>query len=158
MPETQARLHLTGGAAGGGDDARGVLGDEFGVHPRPLAELALERGQRRELEKVAQARRILSDHGHVGVGPATRDVVGLLAGVTPQDALGVEPRAGGDVGLHTDDRLDAHFRCGVVELAGTEHVSVVGHADRGHLQALRLGQHRLDLRGTVQHRVFGVIV
>jgi hypothetical protein len=35
---------------------------------------------------------------------------------------------------------------------------VICHPDRGHLQALRLGKHRRDLRGTVQHRVFGVVV
>ena len=136
----------------------GVFGDDLGVHPRPLAELPLEGRQRRQLEEVAQAGGVLGDHRHVGVRAATRDVVALLAGIAPQDALGVEPGAGGDVGLDTDDRRDAHFGCGVVELAGSEHVAVVGHADRGHLQPLRLGQHRLDLGGTVQHRVLGVVV
>ena len=34
------------------------------------------------------------------------------------------------------------FGRGVVELAGAEHVSVVGHADRRHLQPLGLGEHR----------------
>ncbi len=158
MAQPQPGLHLTRRAASGGDDARGVLGDELGVHARPLAELTLERGQRRELEEVAQPRRVLGDHGQVGIGPAARDVVALLARVAPQDALGVEPRRGCDVGLHADDRLDARFGRAVVELAGAEHVSVIGHPDRRHVQPLRLGQHRRDLRGTVQHRVLGVIV
>jgi hypothetical protein len=46
LPEPQPGLHLPGGAAGGGDDAGRVLGDQLGVHPRPFAELALEGGQR----------------------------------------------------------------------------------------------------------------
>ena len=60
VAEPQPGLHLAGRAAGGGDDALGVLGDQLGVHPRPLAQLALERGQRRELEQVAQPGRVLA--------------------------------------------------------------------------------------------------
>ena len=67
----------------------------------------------RQLEQVAQTGRVLGDHRHVGVGAATGDVVALLARVAPQDALGVEPGRGRDVGLDTDDRLDARprWRC-----------------------------------------------
>ncbi len=158
VAEPQPRLHLAGRAAGGGDDARRVLGDELGVHPRPLAELTLERGQRRQLEQIAQPCRILGDHRQMGVGPAARDVVTFLARITPENALGVEAGTRSDIGLDADDRLDAEFGRLAVELAGAEHVSVIGHPDRGHLQALCLGEHRRDLRGTVQHRVFGVVV
>ncbi len=158
MPQAQPGLHLPRGAAGGGDDALGVFGDDLGVHPRPLAELALERRQRGQLEQVAQAGGRLGHHRHVRVGAAAGDVVGLLAGVTPQDPPGVEPRRGRDVGLDADDRLDAGLGRRVVELAGAEHVSVVGHPDRGHLQPVHLGEHRRDLRGTVQHRVLGVVM
>ncbi|CPZ67411.1 Uncharacterised protein [Mycobacteroides abscessus] len=45
LPQPQAGLHLTRWTSGGGDDAAGVLGDEVGVHARPLAQLPLERGQ-----------------------------------------------------------------------------------------------------------------
>ena len=34
----------------------------------------------------------------------------------------------------------------------------LGHPERGHLEPLRLGEHRLDLRCTVEHRVFGVVM
>jgi hypothetical protein len=94
----------------------------------------------------------------VGVGPAAGYVVGLLVRITPEDALGFEARRRCDVGLDPDDRLDPHLGGAVVELAGAEHVSVIGHADRRHLEPLRLGEHRLDLRGTIEHRVLGVIV
>ena len=110
VAQPQPGLHLARRAACGGDDARGVLGDELGVHPRPLAKLPLERGQRRQLEQVAQPRRVLGDHRQVGVGPAARDVVAFLARITPENALGVEPGARRDVGLDTDDRLDAEVR------------------------------------------------
>ena len=158
LAQPQPGLHLTGRAAGGGDDAGGVLGDDLGVHPRPLAQLTLERGQRRQPEQVAQPGRVLGDHGQVGIGPAARHVVGLLVRISPENAPGVEPGPGGDVGLHADDRLDPGVGRLVVELAGAEHVSVIGHADRRHLQPLRLGQHRRDLRGTIQHRILGVVM
>ena len=158
VAEPQPGLHLARRAAGGGDDARGVLGDDLGVHPRPLAELALERRERRQLEQVAHTRRVLRDHRQVGVGAAARDVVALLAGVAPENTAGVEAGPGRDVGLNADDRLDPGLGGQVVELAGAEHVSVVGHADRRHLQPLGLGQHGSDLRGAVQHRVLGVVM
>ena len=158
VPQPQPGLHLTRRAAGGGDDAGGVFGDQLGIHPRPLAQLALEGRQRGQLEQVAQAGGVLGDHRQVRVGAAAGDVVGLLAGVTPRDAPGVKAGGGRDVGLDADDRLDPGLGRRVVELAGAEHVSVVGHPDRGHLQPLHLGQHRRDLRGTVQHRVLGVVM
>ena len=158
VAQPQPGLHLPGRAAGGRDDARRVFGDDLGVHARPLAQLALEGGQRGQLEQVAQARRVLGDHRQVGVGAAARDVVALLTGVTPQDPPGIKTRSGSYIRLDTDDRLDAGLGRRVVELAGTEHVSVVGHPDRGHLQPLHLGEHGRDLRGTVQHRVLGVVV
>ena len=158
MAQPQPGLHLARGAARRRDDALGVLGDQFGVHARPLAELTLEGGHRGQLEQVAQPGRVLGDHGHVGVGAATGDVIALLTAITPLDTLGVEARPRRDIGLDADDGLDPGIGGDVVELAGPEHVSVVGHADRRHPQALRLGHHRFDLRGTVQHRVFGVVV
>ena len=92
------------------------------------------------------------------VGATTGDVIGLLARITPEDPAGIETRPGGDVSLNSDDGLDAHLGRSGVELAGAEHVSVVGHADRGHLQPLCLGEHGRDLGGAVEHRILGVVV
>ena len=158
LPEPQPGLHLPGRATGGGDDALGMFGDDVGIHPVPLAELALEGGQRGQLEQVAQAGGVLGHHGEVGVGTAAGDVIGLLARIAPQDPAGIEPGSGSHIGLDADDGLDPDLGRRVVELAGAEHVAVVGHPDGGHLQALGLGQHGRDLGGTVEHRVLGVVV
>ncbi len=158
LTEPQPGLHLPGRATGGGDNACGVLGDQLGVHPRPLAQLAFEGSQRRQLEQVAQAGGVLGHHGQVRVGAAAGHVVALLPRIAPQDATALETRSGRDVGLDADDRFDTRRGGPVVKLAGAEHVAVVGHPDRGHLQPLRLGEHRRDLRGTVQHRILGVVM
>src|SRR5699024_12067594 len=51
LAEAEAGLHITGGAAGGRDDALGMLGDELGVHARPLAQLTLVGGHRGRSEE-----------------------------------------------------------------------------------------------------------
>ncbi len=156
VAEAQARLDLARRAAGRGDDALVMVGDELFVHTGPLAELTLDRCEGGQLEQVPQARRVLGDHRHVGVGTRAGDVVGLLAGITPLHTLGGEARLRRDVRLDADDRLDAELLGDVVELAGAVHVSVVGHAHGRHPQPFGLLEQRSDLRGTVEHRVLGV--
>lgn len=90
VAETEARLDLTGWATPGGDDALGVRRDELIVYARPFIELALDGCERRELEEVAEPGRVLGDHRHVGVRPATGDVAGLLARISPQNSFRVE--------------------------------------------------------------------
>ena len=53
LAQPQSRLHLAGGTASGGDDARGMFGDDLCIHPRPLAELAFERRPGGQGEQVA---------------------------------------------------------------------------------------------------------
>ena len=158
LTQSQPRLHFAGRTSRGGDDALGMLGDDLGIHPIPLAELALEGRQRSQLEEISQAGGGLGDHRQVGVGAATGDVIGLLGRVAPENPARVEPGSGRHVRLDADNRLDPHLRRGMKELAGTEHVAVIGHADRRHLEALGLGEHRRDLGGTVEQRILGVVV
>src|SRR5690606_8661855 len=89
LAEAQPGLDLAGGAAGGGDDALGVLGDEFAVHAG-LVVVALEGGLAGEAEEVAGALGVLGDHGHVRVGAGAGEVVAALAGLAPEDGLLVE--------------------------------------------------------------------
>jgi hypothetical protein len=164
LAQPQPGLHLAGRAAGGGDDAGAVLGDELAVHPG-LAVVALHAGQRGQLEEVPQPGRVLREHRHVGVGTGARDVAALtelvraaLVGLSPEDGLLVEAALRRDVGLDADDRLEAVLLGLLVELVAAVHVAVVGHADRGHAEARRLREERGDLRRTVEHRVLGVDV
>ncbi len=165
LPEPQPGLHLAGGAAGGGDDAGGVGGDQLAVHPG-LHVVALHRRERGEPEEVPQAGGVLRPHGHVGVAAAAGDVLSALAvragralaAGGPEHLLLVEARGRGDVRLDADDRLDAGLGGGVEELVGAEHVAVVTHRDGGHALSLRLGEELAVLRGPVQHRVLRVDV
>ena len=156
LTQPKARLHLAGGASGGGDDARGMLGDDLGIHPRPLAQLALDGSPAGEREQVAQPGGVLREHGHVGVGAGAGHIVGLLARVAPQHPLGAQPRLGRHVSLDADDRGDAVLGGLRVELAGPVHVAVVGHPDRRHPQPLGLVEQRADLGRAVEHRVLRV--
>ena len=158
LPEAQTGLDVTGRTAGGGDDAGGVLGDEIGVHAGPLAELPLVGRHRRQVEEVAQPGGVLRDHRLVQVCAGGRDVVGFLVGLTPADALLVEPGFGGEIGLDADDRFDAGVGHRVVERVRAEHVAVVGHADRRHLLPGDLLGEQIHLGHAVEHGVFRVVV
>ena len=86
-----------------------------------------------------------------------RDVVVVLVGAPPAHAgLVGAVRAGRDVGLHADDRLDAGLGRRLVELEGAERVAVVGDGDRRHPLLARLFDERLDARRPVEHRIFTV--
>ncbi len=157
LPEPQPGLHLAAGAAGGGDDARGVLGDQLTVHPR-FAEVALQRGPGGQPEQVVHAFRGLGQQRHVRVRAGPGDVVVLLRRGAPAHGLAVPAMLGGDVGLDADDRLDPRLGGLGPEIVGPVEVAVVGHGHRGHALALALREHVLQPRGPVQHRVLGVHV
>ncbi len=157
LAEPEPGLYLATGAAGGGDDALGVPGEQLTVHPR-LAEVAFQRGHRGQLEQVVHTLGGLGQQGHVGVRPGAGDVVVLLRRGSPPDRLLVPAVLRRDVRLDADDRLDAG-RAGLrPEVIGAVDVAVVGHGDRRHARLLALGEQVLQPRGTVQHRVLGVYV
>ena len=157
LAEPQPGLHLAAGAAGGGDDALGVRGDQLTVHPR-LAEVALQRGQGGQPEQVVHALGGLGEQRHVRVGTGAGHVVVLLRRGAPADRLAVPAVLGRDVGLDADDRLDPGLGALGPEIVGPVEVAVVGHGHGGHALALALGEHVLQPRGPVQHRVLGVHV
>ncbi|GMA37186.1 hypothetical protein GCM10025876_33900 [Demequina litorisediminis] len=158
LPQTQARLHLARGATSGGDDAVRVALQQVAVHTR-LVEVPLEGGVRRHPEEVVHARRVLRPHGHVGVGATGRDVVGLLAALTPPHARLVLTRgARREVRLDADDGLHAMCLALCPEVVGTKDVAVVGSRKRRLTQFLRVLEQIIQPRGTVQHRVLGMDV
>jgi len=63
--------------------------------------------------------------------------------------LPVEPRPGGDVGLYANDRLDFGAAGPRIELDSTEHVAVVGHCHRIHIQLFAPGKELVERDGAV---------
>ena len=157
LAELEPGLHLAGRAAGGGDDAPGVGGEQLAVHPR-LAEEALQGGERGQPEQVVHALGGLGEQRHVGVRARPRDVIGGLRRAAPAHRLAVLAVLGGDVGLDPDHRLDAGRRGLGPEVVGTVEVAVVGHGDGRHAVLLAPGEQVLQPGRAVQHRVLGVHV
>ena len=74
LPQAQACLNLTGGAAGGRNQALRVGLQHLAVHTR-LVQLTFQRGNRGGTEQVVHTLSGFSPHGHVGVRATTGDVV-----------------------------------------------------------------------------------
>ncbi|SIJ37769.1 Uncharacterised protein [Mycobacteroides abscessus subsp. abscessus] len=108
LAQAQSGLDLTRGAAGGGDEALGVVLQEVEVEAGPLRGHGVEGGMRGGLEEVAHARVVLRQQGHVRVEAAAGEVVGLLrfVGAPLHPGLVSPVGAGSDVGFDADDRLD----------------------------------------------------
>ena len=154
----QQRLqHVAAEAAGRGDDALGVLGEQLPVDPG-LVVVALEVGAERELDEVLVAGLVLGQRGQVVVElPAA---LGVAAGVVDAAAPGGTLEAGvvRHVELGADDGVDARRPAGRVEVQDAVHVAVVGDADRRLAVPGRLGHDVADPGGAVEHRVLGVHV
>jgi hypothetical protein len=132
-------------AAGEPDQARGTLLEQRLVDPGPMVE-ALEVRVRDELQKVSVAGLVLGED---------REVPVLLLALAGRP---VEARAGRDVGLHAEDRLDAGRPPRFVELQRAEHPAVVGDGDRGHPGLGGFLEERLDAGGPVEQRELRVRV
>src|SRR5690606_14300342 len=159
LAEPQPGLDLARGAAAGRDQPLRVGLHELAVDARPLAELALERGERAHPEQVVHAGGVLGQQRHVRVRAARGHVVGALGLVAPPHTALVEPAgARRHVRLDADDRLDVELLGGAPEVVGAEQVAVVGGGQRGLAEPLRLGEQLLHPCGAVQHRVLGVDV
>lgn len=158
LAEAQPGLELSGGAAGGGDEPLGPLGDGLLVHARPLLEPALGVRVRGEPEEVVQARPVGRPDRLVRVTTRTGHVVALLVGLTPLDLALVAPGLRSDVRLDADDRRDARLLRRVEEVIRPVEVAVVAHGDMGHAHFIAGIEHVLEPRGTVQQRVLGMDV
>ena len=139
----QAR-DLSRHAARGADQPFRVLGQKLVVNARVIVKAI-------QLGSAGQAQQVL--------------IAGLILGQQQQVAglfifLGVAlfHRAGGQVGLDADDRLDACRGGGVVKLEHPEHGAVVGQAQGGHAHLLGALDQLLDVAEPIQERIFRVTV
>ena len=66
--------------------------------------------------------------------------------------------AGREIGLASDDGLDAGGLGLGEEFDRAEHIAVIGHRDRGHAGLLRVFDQRTDLVGAVEQAVLGMNV
>ena len=155
-------VDLAGRAPGRGDQPAAVLLEQLAVHPG-LVVVALERGQRRELEEVVHALGGRREHGDVGVhlarvvrGDLDRRRAGPVAADHGPSPL--EAGARGDVALHAENRLDPGGLGPLVEVVRPEDVAVVGHRERRHAHPGGLGHEVGQSRGSVEHGVLGVHV
>ena len=158
LAEAQAGLHIAGWAAGRGDDAIGMLGDELCIHARPLAQLAFVGGERRQGEQVAQPGRVFRDHRLVQIRARGGDIVALLVRGAPQHTLFIKARFRGHVGLDADDGFDPGAGHALVKGVGSIHIAVVCHAHGGHVLLDHLISQHIDLGHAVQHGELGMVM
>ena len=137
--------HLALEAGRHGDQPLGAPREQFAVDAGPVVEALLVAG-RGQVGQVLVALHVLAEQDQV---------VGRVG-----DALGVlgKARLRRQVELAADDRLDAGLLALQVELGGAEHVAVVGHGHRRHVQFLGLGDQVVEADGAVQQGILGVEV
>ena len=156
LTQAQARLNLTGGAAGGGNQALRVGLQHLAVHTR-LVQLTFQRRNGGGTEQVVHALGGFSPHGHVGVRATTGHVVAGAVAPAHTRTVGAV-RAGGQVRLHTNDGLDVVRFSLAPEVEGTKEEAVVTGRHGLHAEFFSVGEQVTQARGTVEHGVLGVHV
>ena len=153
----QRLQHVAAEAAGGGDQAVGVLLEQLPVHPG-LVVVALHEGQARQLDQVLVTGLVLGQQREVVVELLA--ALGVATGVVDPAPAGRSLAAVvvGHVGLGADDRLDPLLVALAVEVERAVHVAVIGDADRRLAVADGLGDELVESSRAVEHRELGVDV
>ena len=141
-PVEQKFGQVAGKAGGEGDEAAGVLFQQFVVHARAVVKAARE-ALGDEAGEVFVALVVLAEQNEVGI---------LAKG----GLLFVHVRA--DVHLAADDGMDAGILAGAVKVHHAVHHAVVGNGAGVHAQLPEAGDEGLDGAGAVQEAVFRVQV
>ena len=144
VPVYDAAGRLALQAARKRDQAFRVLGQDLLVDARPVVH-PLHLADRAEPHEVDVALVVGGEEGEV-------------VGVAVDASLTKEARAGRNVDLAADDRLDPCVFARLVEVNRAVHDAVVGETDRGHLELGGAGDHRWDPAGAIEQRILGVIV
>ena len=154
VADAKPRLDLARRATRRADEPLCVAMEKFSVGARFVVE-ALDARQRRQAEQVMHALGGLGQQRHVRERTATGHIV--VTALVPLHAFALKTaRIGGEVGLHADDGFDPGRLGFFVEVVGTEQIAVIGHGDGRHTQFCGAFKEVRMLRGTVQHRVFGM--
>jgi hypothetical protein len=135
---------LAGHARRRDDDPLVVAGQDLAVDARAVVE-ALRVADRGELDEVLVADAVTGEQHQMVVRPLALSRPGAVAAV-----------AGGDVGLHPQNRLDPLLPRGLVEGPRAEHAPVVGEREPRHLVLLGLSDQVVDAVGPVEERVLRV--
>ena len=75
----------------------------------------------------------------------------IFATSTPFDSRLLQARARGNIGLDSDDWVDASGSGLLPEFVGAVNVSVISHGDCGHFVFRSSGHQLFDFCGTVEH-------
>ena len=130
---------------GGGDDALVELTQQVQVHTGLVIEALCERPA--------------DDLHQVGVaGIVFRQQDQMIIPVVPMARLPVMARAGGDIDLASDDRIDALFFCRLIKIDHAVHDAVIGYCSRRHSELLHPSDVLRDFIGTVQKGILRVDV
>ena len=144
-------------AAGGGDDALGVLRQQLPIEAG-LVVVALEKRLRAQLDEVFVAGVVLGQQGQVVVELATAvDLASRVVDPSPPRRP-LETAVVGHVGLGADDRVDALGLGLLVEVEHPVHVAVIGDAQARLAVGSGGGDDLADAGRAVEHRELGVLV
>ena len=83
---------------------------------------------------------------------------GQVRPATVQVWFFIKTRTGGEIGLQTDNRLQAVLLTNLIKLNRAVEIAVIGDGERRHLVLLGEPNHLVNFREAVQERVIGVIV
>ncbi len=136
----QRAAQLAGGAAAEADEPFAVGGQQFFIDSRLEIE-SFQKGGGGELHKISEAS---------GIAGQERQVVAVLFRAAP---FFMEAAARGNIRLDAEDRIDAQFPSGLIELDCPVQISMIGQRQGCHSQGFCPFEQSPDRAGAVQEAV-----
>ena len=152
QPLIQQERNLAAQAPAGGHETLAVLGEQFLIDPRLVIE-ALEIRPADQFHEIFVPDLVRGQDDEVVI----RGLLALAGGVERivliATAVLGEPALGRQIHLAADDGFDPGLLGLEVKLDRPEHVAVIGHRDRRHLERPGLADETVDLIGPIQEAV-----
>ncbi len=169
LAQAQTSLDDARRAAGRGDDAFRIFGEDFLIHTRIAHDSAFKVRVGGGFHEVDEAFVVFCPHGQVGDDTAAGHIIRVTAAmqrIQIRIPVGVPAHTGGvltcgfrrHIGFDADDRLDAGVDRGAPHLIRAMHVAVVGDADGRHAQFLGALDQIRYFRCAVEQRIMRVIM